>query len=160
MRRSSLLVVTLTLSTALVAGSGGAWAGASRIHETALTGAEEVPGPGDPNATGRATVRLSRPSQRQICVDISWANVSGEDGDTSNDAVVAAHIHEAPTGTAGPVVFTIFSGQSLAPSGSHSMCGSARPSLVTAIRNHPEDYYVNLHSREYPAGAIRGQLED
>ncbi len=159
MRRSVALVVAMILGAIPVMGAGTAWAQKSRQHSTDLVGAEEVPGPGDPNADGNATVSLSRASQRQICVDISWANVSGEDTNTSNDAVTAAHIHRAPEGEAGPIVFTIFSGEK-STSGSTSMCGSATSRLISAIQTHPEDFYVNLHSGEYPAGAIRGQLGD
>ncbi len=160
MRRTGALVVAMILCAIPVISAGTAWAKKSRQHSTSLSGAAEVPGPGDPNATGSATVTLSRSSQREICVTISWTNVSGEDTSTSNDAVTAAHIHRAPAGEAGPVVFTIFSGESLPTSGSRTMCGSASARLISAIQTHPEDFYVNLHSGEYPAGAIRGQLGD
>ena len=30
--------------------------------------------------------------------------------------------------------------------------------LMQAIRQHPEQYDVNVHTDEYPAGAIRGAL--
>jgi hypothetical protein len=31
-------------------------------------------------------------------------------------------------------------------------------SLIKAIIQYPEEYYVNVHNMPYPAGALRGQL--
>ncbi len=31
---------------------------------------------------------------------------------------------------------------------------------IKAIRTHPGQYYVNVHTADYPAGAVRGQLHN
>jgi hypothetical protein len=43
-------------------------------------------------------------------------------------------------------------------SGVSSGCTSADPNLIKAIIQHPEKYYVNVHTAEFPGGALRGQL--
>ncbi len=37
-------------------------------------------------------------------------------------------------------------------------CTKAAKSLIGAIESHPNNYYVNVHTAKYRAGAIRGQL--
>jgi hypothetical protein len=120
-----------------------------RPFTTTLTGAAERPGPGDPNASGTASLKLN-PGQGEVCFDISWADVDGE--------VFAAHIHEAPADSPGPIVVPLFAG-SFSGTGSASDCVPADRDLIRAIIQNPEAYYVNVHSRpNFPGGAIRGQL--
>jgi CHRD domain len=138
------LAVALAVAGVATAGNGG------RPLSTAMTGAEEVPGPGDPNATGQADLRLNQ-GQRRVCFEVSWADVDG--------TVFAAHIHEAPVGVAGPIVVGLFTG-AFAGTGATSGCvqGVDR-SLIKAIRKEPSAFYVNVHSTPgFDAGAVRGQL--
>jgi hypothetical protein len=109
-----------------------------------LTGAAEVPGPGDPDGSGSARITL-HVDQAQICYELSV---------TAIDPATAAHIHVGTAGQAGPVVVD------LAPptSGESFGCTDVDQALVTAILQSPENYYVDVHNAPYPAGAVRGQL--
>ncbi|HEX5956164.1 MAG TPA: CHRD domain-containing protein [Solirubrobacterales bacterium] len=137
------LALTLAFAGVALAGTGG------RPLATPMTGAEEAPGPGDPDATGQADFQLNQ-GQGRICFDLSWENIDG--------TVVAAHIHLAPVGEPGDIVVPLFEGV-FAGTDSVSGCVDAERSLVKDIRQHPSDYYVNVHSTPgFEAGAIRGQL--
>jgi hypothetical protein len=142
------LVVVLVLGTAVVlagpAGAGG------RSFSTTLTGAAEVPGPGDPDASGTASITLNQ-GQGTVCFVLTWQDIDG--------TVTDAHIHQAPVGTPGPVVVPLFTSASFPGTGSTSGCISdVSRALIQDIRQNPADYYVNIHSTVFPAGAIRGQL--
>ena len=74
-----------------------------------------------------------------------------------------AHIHKGKAGENGPVVANIAWPQG----GQAADCLDARlrpgqfpvgDAVVADILINPQDYYVNVHNAEYPAGAIRGQL--
>ncbi len=72
---------------------------------------------------------------------------------------MAAHIHAAPAGTAGAAVVPLFTDVALSGTGSASGCvAGVSEELIKAIRHNPENYYVNIHSTVFPAGAVRGQL--
>ena len=149
--RSAAFIASLVVVAALaVAGAASAQIGGSP-RSTTMSGAEEVPGPGDADATGQADLRLNQ-GQERICFDLSWENIDG--------TVFAAHIHRAPVGVAGPIVVPLFEG-TFAGTDSLSDCVHVDKSLVMDIRKHPSEYYVNIHSLPgFPAGAIRGQLSN
>jgi hypothetical protein len=111
-----------------------------------LTGAEEVPGPGDEDAEGTAVVYL-RTDSNEVCVDISVQNITLP--------ATAAHIHQAPAGQAGdPVVPLTAPGAD----GLSSTCATVEATLMQDMLNNPENFYVNVHNADFPAGAARGQL--
>jgi CHRD domain len=123
--------------------------GEGRPFSTTLTGAAEVPGPGDADASGTAVISLNQ-GRGEVCFDLSWAGIDG--------TVTAAHIHVGPAGVAGPVVVPLFTG-AFAGTDSASACVSGvSEELLKAIRHDPDNYYVNIHSSVFPAGAVRGQL--
>ena len=74
----------------------------------------------------------------------------------SDPPAFAAHIHVGTVTEAGPVVVSLV--PPTPTEGSSSGCTSADPVLIKAIMKNPEQYYVNVHNADYPAGALRGQL--
>ena len=113
-----------------------------------LTGAKEVPGPGDPDGRGKARIQLKKD---QVCFELSWRNIA---------APIAAHIHVGSRSEAGDIVIHLLGVPAGlgAPVSSVGGCTSADPALIAKIRNNPRAYYVNIHNVPFPAGAIRGQL--
>jgi hypothetical protein len=132
-------------SFALATSAGAApSAGSGRPLDTMLTGAAERPGPGDPDGSGTASLRVN-PGTGEICYTLTVTGI---------DAPVAAHIHEAPAGEPGQVVVPL-----AAPvAGASTACVDVDPELARDIVRDPEAYYVNVHTAAYPGGAVRGQL--
>lgn len=144
MRKQAHLWLILTAAVAVaifgtvMADNGG------RPFSTTLTGAAEVPGPGDPDGSGTASLRLN-PGQGEVCYELDVSGIA---------PARAAHIHAGTADVAGPVVVNF----SPPTSGSSSGCATADRALILSIIQHPEQYYVNVHNADFPAGALRGQL--
>jgi hypothetical protein len=113
---------------------------------TRLTGAAEVPGPGDPDGRGSAIIRLNA-GQLKICFYLTVSNITLP--------AIAAHIHVGASTTFGNVVLTLVAPNA---SGVSFGCVSASADVINAIRANPSNYYVNVHTTDFPDGAIRGQL--
>jgi hypothetical protein len=148
--RSTLVALTALATAAVLALPWSAGAVGGSPISTDMVGAEEAPGPGDPDASGHASFTLNQ-GQGTICFDLTWADIDG--------TVIAAHIHPAPAGAPGPVAVPLFMGTTFAGTDSASGCNTdVDPALVKDIRKNPENYYVNVHSSAFLPGAIRGQL--
>ena len=146
-RRVLFLAATLGMVAMLTIGAPAY--GQGRPLATTLTGAAEVPGPGDPDASGTAFITLNQ-GQGEVCFDLSWAGIDG--------TVTAAHIHIGSATVAGPVVVGLFAGAFEGTDTASGCVSGVSEELIKAIRQNPENYYVNIHSDVFPAGAVRGQL--
>ncbi len=110
-----------------------------------LSGASEVP-PADPDGAGSAAISINDASNR-VCTDLEVRMIG---------TVTAAHIHRGVAGTNGPPVITLD-----APDDNDSDdCDTADDALIDEIRRNPAGFYVNVHTADYPNGAIRGQIAE
>jgi hypothetical protein len=116
-------------------------ASASTTLHVKMTGAAEVPKAD--GGSGNAAITLNA-STGKVCWVFS--NLKGIKSAT------AAHIHKAPKGKAGPIVVPL--GGSFKAKG----CIKSTKATVKAILKKPGAYYVNIHTKKFPNGAIRGQL--
>jgi len=120
-------------------------AAAQEMKVTAkLTGAAEVPGPGDPDGSGTVQVTFN-PDKGEVCYDMTVAKI---------DEATAAHIHEGAVGKDGPVKVALDAPKT----GSSKGCKTADATLIKTLMANPTDYYVNVHNAAFPKGAVRGQL--
>lgn len=141
--RSAYSIWAVGLASLLIAGfvsADGMTAGAPRV--AMLSGAAEAPGPGDSDGSGIAMIRLNV-GRGRVCWDLSWSDIGMTTG---------AHIHRAPAGVPGGVVVPL---SVTMPQG---CADGVDPALIEEIVDFPERFYVNVHTTDFPAGAIRGQL--
>jgi CHRD domain len=140
----TLMLSTIVVVLALLTGAHMAAAQEMGKAMAKLTGAAEVPGPGDPKGTGTAQVTLN-PNTGEVCYELSVENIQ---------EVTAAHIHQGALGKEGPVTVSLDAPKT----GTAKGCKSADAALIKAIMQDPTGYYVNVHSTAFPKGAVRGQL--
>ncbi|GGO88920.1 CHRD domain-containing protein [Wenjunlia tyrosinilytica] len=117
-----------------------------------LTGANEVPVPGGPatgDKDGRA-IEFVKIQGNKVSFAIQWKGIK---------APTNAHIHQGKKGANGPVKIDFF--HEKLPDSLNSVTGSVTVNdahLLKDIINDPSSFYFNLHTGEFPGGAVRGQL--
>ena len=116
----------------------------AETYKADLTGAQE-PGGGDPDGYAKAEISVSDDLD-QICWDVNDVHGIGP--------VTAAHIHKGAPGVNGPVVLTL----KMANEGGIKGCTSSSEWKEDSLKDNFRSFYVNVHTAEYPNGAIRGQL--
>jgi len=117
----------------------------------------EVP-PVDAGATGAAVLRINT-DQNVVCATLD-VEKGPEDGTFLG--APGAHVHEAPPGMNGPIVQPLPrpSDAEGDMNGNAGGCLDADPLLdLQELVDDPAGYYVNVHTTEYPAGIVRGQLQ-
>jgi hypothetical protein len=115
-----------------------------RAFGAVLKGANEVPGPGDPDGSGVAGVLINTETGR-ICYAIAVRKI---------ETATLAHIHEGAAGVAGGIVVHL----QPPARGFTAACTMADPALAQRIADNPSGFYVNVHNATFGAGAVRGQL--
>lgn len=148
---SRKLILPLIAATA-IAGTALAQPASQGGHKFSieLTGEAEVtaagvPNQGDLDGTGTAELTINV-GQSRLCYTLEVAGI---------EPAAAAHVHEAPATTTGPVVIAL-----LPPTdGDSSACVTVDKDLLKEINSKPRDYYVNIHNGPFPDGALRGQLK-
>lgn len=123
-----------------------------------LEGGQEVPARAS-SGSGRAIALVSKSNDR-IDVSVSMNGLSN---------VTQAHIHRAPAGTNGGVIFWLWqAGNPIYPASPESL-GKSWTNPPVESRDQPltqtvlddlraGNLYVNFHTTQFPGGEIRGQL--
>ena len=138
----SLPAVAVLVAALILAAPAGA---AVKRLEANLSGAQETAPGGAPDGTGTAKLRLDRARER-VCSSVR--NI---------DDVVAAHLHRGRRGVAGDIAVDLIG----APRSGTRFTGCTEDvskRLIRRIVRRPRRFYVNVHTGNFPGGAVRGQL--
>ena len=139
MRRG--LVVAAVVATCLPASAIAANAPGVPVHAT-LRGSVVVPTKGSPSGSGRIVIRLNGKTGK-ACWAITTKRIGG---------ALSTHVHRGLPGKTGRVVIPL--GDTYHARG----CVMLPKNVINAVAANPGRYYVDLHTRAYLNGALRGQL--
>lgn len=139
------IVVVLSLAVLLLGTTATAAAGGQPLV-VQMTGAEEVPGPGDPDGSGTAWFWFNR-GQEEFCFAIQVQDILLP--------AIGAHIHKAPRGEFAGVFIPLTAPDA---SGFSSGCVEADRDVIKDLAKNGDQYYVNVHTTDFQPGAVRGQL--
>jgi len=121
--------------------------------EVALSGGDaEVPDPGDPDGFGGARVKIDV-RREKVCFVLVVLDIALP--------TIGAHIHEGAAGVPGDIVVPFKAPVEIGNTGIGLSTGCTRNQprpLLRDIKNNPDQYYVNVHTSDFPGGAVRGQL--
>lgn len=144
MRKTMAVTLALTSGVLIAAGSAVGASGATvKTFTVHMKGSQEIP-KGSPTGTGVFRYQLVTKTGL-LCYSLKWSRIG---------TPFASHVHKGAKGTEGPVVIPLSTKKPV----KHSGCVKVTKSLLVAIRKKPSAYYVNVHTKKYPGGAIRGQL--
>lgn len=162
-----ILAVSLTFAPAVLAGctQEAPTASESTVQLTVVAGGDHggrpfseslsqevrhAPAPyaGDANGVGTALITINA-GAHEVCWQTRVSDITLP--------ATASHIHHAPAGVLGDIVVVLTAPDQ---AGEAEGCRSdADPALLRDILQHPTEYYVNVHTTDFPSGAIRSQLD-
>jgi hypothetical protein len=144
MRKIKSVSLALTVGVLLAVGSAVA-ASAAAVPTVTVQLSSSQEKPKGPNG-GKGTFRYQLvTSSGLLCYSLKWSGIG---------TPFAAHVHKGAKGVEGPVIIPL----SIKAPVKQSGCVKVAKSLLLAIKKKPGDYYVNVHTKKFQGGAIRGQL--
>jgi hypothetical protein len=117
-----------------------------------LSGGNEVSATGVANsgdANGYGSVAINVINRDTVCYAVVVDDI---------DAPVAMHIHEASAGSNGGIAIGLTPPATGNPGTSSECISGLDPVLLSRMRTMTTNFYVNVHTGLFPAGAVRGQL--
>jgi hypothetical protein len=140
-RRLVVMLVVALIGAVVFAGPAFA-----AKFSTTLTGAALVPGPGDPDGTGTATINV-KPGKGELCYELSVTGIA---------PAIGAGVHVGDATTSGTRVVPLTPPDPT--TGSSGGCVAISRELAKDLTKNPQNYYVLIRNVDYSAGALRGQL--
>jgi CHRD domain len=147
------VIAAAALGFALAVVGVASGAGASTVVSARLTPAAETT-KGSAGGSGTAVITLNVKT-RKACWKLSVKGI---------DKPLSAHVHQAAKGKDGPVVIPLgarfaATGCVIVPLQKKTKANPHPVDVLAAVAKHPSSYYVNVHTKKYLNGAIRGQLK-
>jgi hypothetical protein len=153
MRRIILLVMLVAGLVAVAGASARVETDGGAAEVSATTFTIELTGPG---GTGSAFVSLN-PGGRVCYVIEVTLTTPGDVPQEPAPGIGNAHIHDVATGGIAihlDSTFTSLGGGTFLATG----CVRGDKAVVRDVIAHPDQYYVNVHTASFPAGAVSGTL--
>ena len=113
-----------------------------------LNGSQEVPPPTSLTGTGTGTLVLDASNNTITSCSMTFSNLTGP--------AVAAHIHLAPPGEAGPIIVPLTLGAGGTSPATCTAGTALTADQVTALLQG--NLYFNVHTSANPTGEARGQI--
>lgn len=158
---STAILLAFSISTGALAGH------TNEVLEADLDGREEVGSDptlrlvGDPDGFGRGHVFGIDGDTTTLCYSLTVDKIQ----EVPVGDGMMAHIHEGLRDSNGPVVAVLAGPEDgnaadCLTEGEAGRFPTEEAGIVQRILNNPEQFYINVHNPDFPAGAIRGQLRN
>lgn len=109
-----------------------------------LSGATGAQTAGDPDGRGTAVLDVL-PGTSELCLTLASSDIA---------PVTSVHLHAGAVGDSSPELASFTEPTAESP----AACVTVSDQLIQEIRREPANYHVDVHTTEFPDGALRGQL--